>query len=75
MNAPLIQELEQLSAAERRLLGEALIQSANSESDAPLLSPQQWEELRERLSWHRAHPGEPGLSFEQLKSRLQSLSR
>jgi putative addiction module component (TIGR02574 family) len=64
------QELEQLNPAEKRLLGEALVASADTEASAPPLSDAQRAELRTRLAHHRAHPNEPGLSFGQLKAKL-----
>ena len=75
MNARLNQELEQLSAAEKRALGEALIGSAESEASAPLLSDAQRAELRARLAYHRAHPDEPGVTFEELKATLKAAPR
>lgn len=70
MNTRIYQELEQLTVAQRRTLGEALISSAESEASAPLISDKQRTELRNRLSYHRAHPDEPGMSFAQLKAKL-----
>ena len=70
MNAQIFQELENLSSAEKRSLGEALIVSADSEASAPLLTEAQRAELRSRLAHHRAHPDEPGLDFAQMKARL-----
>jgi hypothetical protein len=72
MNTHIYQELEQLTVAQRRSLGEALISSADSEASAPLISEKQRSELRNRLSYHRAHPDEPGISFAELKVKLQS---
>ena len=75
MNARLNQELEQLSAAEKRALGEALIDSAESEASAPLITDAQRAELRARLTYHRAHPDELGVTFEQLKATLKVAPR
>ncbi len=75
MNAHLYQELEHLSAAEKRALGEALIVSADSEASAPLVTEAQRTELRSRLMHHRAHPEEPGIGFPQLKAQILGDSR
>ena len=75
MNARLNQELEHLSAAEKRALGEVLIDSAQSEASAPLITEAQRTELRARLVYHRAHPDEPGVTFEQLKAALKAVPR
>jgi hypothetical protein len=69
MNTHLYGELERLSIAEMRSLGEALIVSAESEASAPLITEAQHTELRSRLSCHRANSNEPGVIFsEQGKS-------
>ncbi|WP_367846479.1 addiction module protein [Rhodoferax sp. WC2427] len=70
MNAHILQELENLSSAEKRSLSEALIVSADSEASGALLTEAQRAELRSRLAHHRAHPDEQGLDFAQLKARL-----
>jgi putative addiction module component (TIGR02574 family) len=75
MNAHLFRELEHLSAAEKRALGEALIVSADSEASAPLVTEAQRAELRSRLAYHRANAGEPGMTFSQLKAELLATSR
>jgi len=75
MNARLYEELEQLSAAEKRALGEALIVSADSETGAMALSEAQRAELRARLAYHRANPGEAGVTFAQLKARFLAAAR
>ena len=75
MNARLYQELEHLSAAEKRALGEALILSADSEASAALVTEAQRAELRSRLARHRAHPEETGVGFSQLKAQLLGNSR
>lgn len=74
MNAHLYEELEHLSIAEKRLLGEALIVSAESEASAPLITEAQRTELRSRLAYHRANPDEPGVTFSQLKAKLLATS-
>ena len=75
MNARIYQELQHLSAAEKRALGEALIVSADSEASAPPVTEAQRAELRSRLAHHRAHPEEPGVGFSQLKANLLSDAR
>ena len=70
MNTHLYEELEHLSIAEKRSLGEALIISAESEASAPFISETQRVELLSRLAYHRANPDEPGITFLQLKSKL-----
>ncbi len=75
MNTHLYEELEHLSIAEKRSLGEALIVSAESEASAPLITEAQHSELRSRLAYHRANPGEQGVTFSQLKTKLLSTSR
>lgn len=70
MDTILNQALEKLSIAEKRALGEALIHSADSQACAPLITDAQRAELRERLSYHRAHPNEPSVSLAQLKAKL-----
>jgi putative addiction module component (TIGR02574 family) len=75
MNARLFQELEHLSTAEKRALGEALIVSADSEASAPLVTDAQRAELRSRLAYHRANSGEPGVIFSQLKAKLLATPR
>lgn len=70
MSTDLYQALENLSIAEKRALGEALIVSAESEASAPLITEAQRAELRERLAYHRAHPDEPGMTVAQLKAKL-----
>lgn len=72
MNATLDKELELLTLAEKRALGEALIGSAESEASAPLVSQEQREELRIRLPHHRANPDEAGVTLAQLKAQLLS---
>ncbi|MDP2784217.1 MAG: addiction module protein, partial [Sulfurimicrobium sp.] len=75
MNAHLYEELEHLSIAERRSLGEALIVSAESEASASLITEAQRTELRSRLAYHRANPDEPGVTFSQLKAKLLATPR
>ena len=70
MNVNLYHELENMSVAEKRVLGEALIVSAESEASAPLITEAQRTELRARLAYHRAHPDEPGITVAQLKAKL-----
>lgn len=70
MKAQIVEELIDLSPAEKRELGEALIASAESEASAPIVTDAQRAELRVRLAHHRAHPDEPGVSFQELKAKL-----
>ena len=72
MNAPISQELQHLTAAEKHALGQALIGSADSEANSPLINDVQRAELRARLAHHRANPDEPGVTFSQLKAKLSS---
>jgi putative addiction module component (TIGR02574 family) len=70
MNTHLYEELEHLSIAEKRSLGEALIMSAETEASAPLVSEVQRAELHSRLAYHRDYPDEPGMTFSELKAKL-----
>lgn len=72
MSTHLYQALENLSIADKRALGEALIDSAESEASAPLVTEAQRAELRARLTHHRAHPEEAGVTLAQLKAKLVS---
>lgn len=75
MKTHFFEELEHLSIAEKRSLGEALIVSAESEASAPLISEVQRTELGARLAYHRTHPDEPGVDFVQLKAKLLATLR
>ena len=75
MNVSLLQDLERLSIEERRLLGEALVASADTEASAPLITDAQRSELAARLAHHRTHPGEPGVTFSELQAELLARSR
>ncbi|MDO9314579.1 MAG: addiction module protein [Burkholderiaceae bacterium] len=70
MKAQIVEELIDLSPAEKRELGEALIASADSESSSAIVTDAQRAELRARLAHHRAHPDEPGVTFQELKAKL-----
>lgn len=70
MRTQIANELVQLSPAEKRELGEALIASAESESGAKPVSDAQRTELRARVAHHRAHPDAPGVTLQELKARL-----
>ena len=70
MRPQIANELVQLSPAEKRELGEALIASAESETGARAISDAQRAELRARLAHHRAHPDAPGVTLQELKARL-----
>lgn len=72
MRTQIANELVQLSPAEKRELGEALIASAESEAGARPVSDAQRAELRARLAHHRAHPDAPGVTLQELKARLLS---
>jgi putative addiction module component (TIGR02574 family) len=74
MNTHIFQELEGLSIADKRSLGEALIMSADSEASIALTTEAQRTELRARLAHHRANPDEPGLSVAQLKAQWSAMS-
>ena len=70
MNVHIYQELQHLSAAEKRELGMALIGSSESDAtNAPITAAQRLE-LNSRLAHHRANPNEVGVSFAQLKKEL-----
>jgi hypothetical protein len=74
MNAHIYQEMQHLSAAEKRELGMALIGSSENDStNAPITAAQRLA-LTNRLAHHRANPNELGVSFAQLKEKLISPS-
>ncbi len=58
MKTQLIKELTELNVAVKRLLGEALISSAENEAFSPLISEAQALELPARLAFHRSNPSE-----------------
>ena len=70
MRAVIADELIHLSPAEKRELGEALIASAEADTAVPPISDSQRAELRARLAHHRAHPDAPGVTLQELKTRL-----
>lgn len=71
MRAQIANELIRLSPAEKRELGEALIASAEADTDGPRqLTDTQRTELRARLAHHRANPAEPGVTLQELKTKL-----
>jgi len=70
MNASIYQELERLTTAERRALGEALIRSAEEEQQAPLLSNEQRVELETHLAHSLANPSVPGVTWAELRTKL-----
>jgi putative addiction module component (TIGR02574 family) len=72
MNAHVYQELQNLSAAEKHALGEALIGSADTQTASLPITDAQSIELQKRLAHHRENPNEPGASFAQLKATLLS---
>lgn len=72
MRSQIAQELIELSPADKRELGEALIASAEAEAGAKSISGAQRAELRARLAHHRANPDEPGVTLQELKAKLLS---
>ncbi|MFT3819098.1 MAG: addiction module protein [Rubrivivax sp.] len=72
MRAQIADELIQLTPAEKRELGEALIASADAASEVPPLSDAQRAELRRRLADHRANPNAPGITIDELKAQLRA---
>lgn len=75
MNAHIYQELQHLSAPEKRALGMALIGSAESDSANTPVTAAQRLELNNRLAHHKANPHEAGVNFAQLKKELLSPRR
>jgi putative addiction module component (TIGR02574 family) len=71
MDMQIYQQLESLSAAQKIQLGEVLIESAHDQMSDHHISDAQRSELRARMSYHRAHPDEPGVSYEQLVVQLR----
>ena len=74
MRAVIADELIHLSPDEKRELGEALIASAEADTAVPPISDSQRAELRARLAHHRAHPDAPGVTLQELKTRLLGTS-
>jgi putative addiction module component (TIGR02574 family) len=72
MRTQIADELINLSPADKRELGEALIASAEAEAGARSISDAQRAELRARLAHHRARPDEPGVTLLELKAKLLS---
>lgn len=70
MRAQIADELIQMTPAEKRELGEALIASADAEAGAGPVTHAQRAELRDRLAHHRTHPGEAGVTMQELKAKL-----
>ena len=70
MNVHIYQELQHLSAAEKRELGMALIGSSESDSTNSPITAAQRLELANRLAHYRANPNELGVSFGKLKKEL-----
>ncbi len=75
MKNQLIKESAELNVAEKRLLGEVLINSAENEAFSPPISEAQTLELRSRLAYHRLLPSEQGVSFQLLKANLLGAHR
>ena len=72
MRAQIAGELIQLTPAEKRELGEALIASADAASEVPPLSDAQRAELRKRFADHRADPNALGITIDELKAQLRA---
>ncbi len=71
MNRPaLLEELERLSSHERLELAYGLLDSVLHDATAPALSDAQRTELRARLTHHREHPDEPGVTLDDIRRRL-----
>lgn len=75
MKNQLIKELAALNVTEKRLLGEALISSAENEAFSPPITESQALELRSRLAFHRLNPSEQSVSVQQLKKNLLGANR
>ena len=75
MNAQIARELIELSPAEKRELGEALIASAEPELAHGALSGEQRAELQARLAHHRSNPDERGITFQKLKAKPLSAAQ
>ncbi|NCP40807.1 MAG: hypothetical protein GW848_09935 [Rhodoferax sp.] len=72
MDSRIDKALGKLSVVEKRVLGQALIGSAETQAFATLITDAQRQELRDRLAFHRAYPHEPTLTLAQIKSKLLS---
>ena len=66
-------DIRQLSVAERLLLVEEIWDSISDEPDSWTLSPVQREELQRRAAAHRANPDE-GSSWAEVKAGLRNRS-
>jgi putative addiction module component (TIGR02574 family) len=64
-----IDEIRQLSVAERLLLVEEIWDSISTDADSWSLSPEQEQELARRAAAHEANP-EEGSTWEEVKAGL-----
>ena len=71
MNKALLDELMQLSPAERIELAEQLWDSISADSDEFQLTPEQRQEIERRFEAHQRDPGR-ALPWEEVKERLRS---
>lgn len=69
MNSALYDEIVKLDAATRLQLAQDLLDSVASETFAPPLTPEQRVELRVRLAHHLAHPDEPTVTLDKIKTK------
>jgi putative addiction module component (TIGR02574 family) len=69
MNSTLYDEIVRLDAATRFQLAQDLLDSVASETFATPLTPEHRAELRERLAHHKAHPDEPTVTLNEIKSK------
>ncbi len=70
MDSTLYDEIIKLDAPTRFQLAQDLLDSVASETFAAPLTGEQRTELRERLTHHRLHPDEPGVSLTEIKAKL-----
>jgi putative addiction module component (TIGR02574 family) len=68
--AALLEELKKLTSRERLELAHGLLDSVLHDATAPEVSDTQRQELRARLAHHRAHPGEPGVTLDDIRRKL-----
>ena len=74
MNQPVsMDDIRQLSIAERLLLVEEIWDSISDEPDSWTLSPEQRAELENRAAAHRENPDE-GFSWDEVKASLRNRS-
>lgn len=68
--AALLEQLKHLAPRERLEVAYSLLDSVLHDQDAPPLTDEQREELRERLAHHRAHPDEPRVILAEIRRKL-----